>query len=314
MIKHSKELFSKKKSITFLAYLVVCFFCCLPLACTNTQSDDQENGQPVLSPNKVFVVATLYPQYDFARIIAGDKASVSLLLPPGVESHDYEPTPADIKRVREADVFVYTSDQMEPWAASLAKSSGSRSVVVDASVCDTALKSDDPHIWTDPLLAKIMVDNITEGLCEADPMNADFFRERAEEYKILLDQLDDEMINIVAAGTRRTLALGGRNAFANMARRYGLTIYAAYDSCAEEIEPSPQNIAMIIEKVKSEDLPVIYYEELVDAKVARTISEATGKQMLMLHSCHNVSKEELEVVSFLGLMRQNADNIAKGLK
>ncbi|MCL1852700.1 MAG: metal ABC transporter substrate-binding protein [Peptococcaceae bacterium] len=275
------------------------------------------NEQAVLSPVVITIVTTLFPQYDFARAVAGDKANVVLLLPPGVESHEYEPAPADIKRLREADVFVYTSDQMEPWARSLARSSGSRSVVVDASthiMGGMAGEFVDPHIWTNPLYAKTMVDNIAAGLCEADPMNTDFYRERADEYKFQLDQLDEELRQIVDAGSRRTLVLGGRNAFVNLAGHYGLTIYAAYDSCAEETEPHPQNIARIIEMVKAENLPVIYYEELVDARVARTIGETTGKPLLMLHSCHNVSRDELADASFLSLMRQNAANIAKGLE
>lgn len=287
--------------------LILCLPCLFLCSCAV--------DQPVLSTDKVTVVATLFPQYDFARAIAGDKASVILLLPPGVESHEYEPTPADIMSIREADVFVYSSDQMESWARSLVESSGSQAVVVDASAQNTDAVKQDPHIWTDPAYAKMMVDTIAQGLCLADEMNAGYYRNRADEYKSLLDQLDSQLQKIVDDGERRILAIGGRNAFYHLAHRYNLTIYSAYDSCAEETEPNAQNIAKIIETVKSENLPVIYYEELVDAKIARSVGESTGKPLIMLHSCHNISRDDLAAnVTFLDLMRQNASNIAKGLE
>nr|MBP6491946.1 zinc ABC transporter substrate-binding protein [Clostridia bacterium] len=147
--------------------------------------------------NQIIIVATLFPQYDFARQIAGDKAEVTLLLPPGVESHSYEPTPSDIIRINESDLFIYTGKNMEAWSQKIIDGmveTGSKSLVLDVSrgiklETTETLEEDhehlyDPHIWTDPLIAKEMVSNIETALCQLDPVNAEYYKENAEAYRM----------------------------------------------------------------------------------------------------------------------------------
>lgn len=291
---------------------------------------------------KLRIVATLFPQYDFARQIAGDKAEVTLLLPPGVESHSYEPTPSDIIRINESDLFIYTGEYMEAWSQRIIdgmRDSGSRSLVLDVSQGVELVKTEeieaehqhegeeepgheqehehpyDPHIWTDPLAAKTMVTNIRDALCSLDPANADDYKKNAAEYSADLDALDEEFRSIVSSGKRDEIIFGSRFALAYFAKRYGLDYEAAFDSCSSETEPSAKTVAGLIEEIREERIPVIYYAEIEDPKVARSISAETGAKLLLFHSCHNITKEELESgATYLSLMKQNAENLKEGLE
>ncbi|MEL7654684.1 MAG: metal ABC transporter substrate-binding protein, partial [Bacillota bacterium] len=263
--------------------------------------------------SKLQIVATLFPQYDFARQIAGDKAEVLLLLPPGVESHSYEPTPSDIIKINHSDLFLYTGKNMEAWSQKIIEGMTnveSHSVVLDVSKgIELAKTSDieaeyeqeneheheqenehfcDPHIWTDPIFAKVMVANIKEALCELDPANADYYKENAAKYNSELDTLDIEFKTIAQSGKRNEIIFGSRFALYYFAKQYGLNYEAAFDSCSSETEPSAKTVAKLIKKIKQEQIPVIYYAEIEEPTVAKSISEETGAKMLLFHSCHNI--------------------------
>jgi ABC-type metal ion transport system, periplasmic component/surface adhesin len=306
----------------------------------------QEASAEKSSKSKIQIVATLFPQYDFARQIAGDKADVTLLLPPGVESHSYEPTPSDIIKINQSDLFIYTGKYMEAWSQKIIdsmKDSGSKSFVLDVSKGVSLEKTEDevrqhqkgseenegnqkeseghedqlydPHIWTDPMNAKIMAENIADALCSIDPANADYYKENAKTYGIELDELDSQFRTIVQEGKRNELIFGSRFALYYFVKRYGLEYQAAFDSCSSETEPSVKTVAALIKKMKEDKIPVIYYAEMEDPKVARSISSETGSKMLLFHSCHNVTKKELESgATYLSLMKQNAANLKEGLE
>lgn len=277
---------------------------------------------------KLRIITTLFPQYDFARQIAGEYANVTLLLPPGVESHTFEPSPEDIAQIHEADLFVYTGEAMEPWAQSILEAAPVRGVDLSCRVSLSEEEHEeelhghhghdhhgvDPHIWTSPLNAKKMVEELTDALCETDAEHAEIYRMRAQSYIQELEDIDETIRELVDQADRKELVFGGRFAMRYFTDEYGLEYMSAYDSCSEETEPSARAVARLIDHIKEERIPVIYYEELVDPKVARVISEETGAKLLLLHSCHNVSREELEEgVTYLSLMRQNAQHLREGL-
>ena len=136
----------------------------------------------------------------------------------------------------------------------------------------------------------------------------------AAEYKERLDALDERFSEVVETGKRREIVFGGRFALHYFAERYGLTCISAFDSCSGETEPSAGAVAQIIRAIETDGVPVIYYEELTDPKVARSIAEETGAKPLLLHSCHNVSREELQNgATYLSLMEQNVENLREGL-
>lgn len=280
---------------------LLCLF--LLLLLTSCAAPAQEN-------ETVDVVATLFPQYDFTREIAGDLANVTLLLPPGAESHSYEPTPSDLLALERADLVLYTGGEMEPWAEQIVP----EETLVNAAE-RVSLRAHDPHVWTDPQNAVLMAERITDALCAADPTHAAQYRENAAVYLEKLHVLDCAFATAVDSAARKTVVFGGRNAFSYLTERYGLSAVSAYDSCGHESEPSAGAVAEVIDRVKQDAIPVVYYEELVEPKVARLIAEETGAELLLLHSCHNVTQAELDAgVSYLSLMQQNLEHLTKGLR
>jgi len=292
--------------------------------------------KPVISKtnNKISIVATLFPQYDFAKQIVGDKGIVTLLLPPGIESHSYEPAPSDIIKINNSNLFIYTGEYMEAWSQRIIEGMDKSSVVLDVSKGINMIETKDiveanqhekdenlnnknpydPHIWTSPINAKLMVDNILDSLCEIDPDNANYYRNNAESYIAELDGLDAEFRYIVKNGTRNKIIFGSKFALYYFTKESGLSYEAVFDSCSAETEPSAKTVAHLIDEIKEQKIPVIYYEEIAKPKVAKSISEETGAKMLLFHSCHNVTKEEFnQGANYLSLMEQNTKNLKEGL-
>lgn len=291
---------------------------------------------------KIRVVASLFPQFDFARQIAGDRAEVDLLLPPGVESHSFDPSPADILRISGSDVFLYTGKEMEPWANKIIDSingDGPRICNVSQGIdllnlpCHHGKKGDsdgdehckeehhhhhdhglDPHIWLDPTLAVKMVDNIAAALCERDPENRDYYQANAENYRQKLLELDSKFMDMIKASRRKAIVFAGRFAHLYFVNRYGLEYISAFKGCSSDAEPSVKRITKIIEFIRAHGVPVVYYEESTEPKVASSIAEQTGVRALPFYAIHNVTKEQLSRgVTYLDLMAENFENLKQGL-
>lgn len=326
--------------------LAVCFLSGLT-ACGS--ADKYKN----LDEEKITIIATLFPQYDFARQLAGDYADVVLLLPPGVESHSFDPSPTDIIAIQDADIFLYTGPYMESWAADVIEGIEGDTCVVDLSAHVPLVKQEDieeeyervhdghiyedghtyedghdhgssqghthehaydPHIWTNPVFAKIMVEDIAAAMAEADPEHAEDYEKNKQAYIAELELLDEEIRDTVEQAEYRELYFGGRFAMYYFTREYGLTYESVYDSCSSETEPSVRSVMHVINEMEENNIPVIYYEELVDPRIARTIAEETGSRMLLWHSCHSVTKTELaEGITYLELMWNNLENLKIGL-
>jgi zinc transport system substrate-binding protein len=173
----------------------------------------------------------------------------------------------------------------------------------------------DPHIWVDLANDQIMVDTIAKALVEKDPANSAFYLNNAKEYKLKLADLDRRFKETLATAKHKTIIYGGHFAFGYFAKRYGLEHDSPYDGFSPNAEPSPKAIASLIEKLKKSGIKYIYYEELLDPKVARTISQETGAKLELLHGAHNVSKDELtKGVTFIDIMEDNLRKLKVGLE
>lgn len=282
---------------------------------------------------KIKISATLFPQYDFARQIAGDKAEITLILPSGMDSHSYEPTPSDIININKSDLFIYTGEYLESWANDIVGDIDTdKTHVLDVSSGIQLVKEEDehhhddedgdehhhheydPHIWTSPVIAMQMADNIAEALCETDSINSDYYKQNAENYKKQLQELDSEFREIVADGKRNTIYFGGKFALYYFTQEYGLDYVSAFDSCSGETEPSAKVMSEMISSIKENNIPVIYYEEIAEPTVANMIADETGAKPLLFHSCHNVTPEDFKNgTTYIDLMKQNAVNLREGL-
>jgi zinc transport system substrate-binding protein len=319
----------------------------LVISCGDTRPAGTSAGQA----GKVKVIATLFPLYDFARTIGQDRVEVSLLLPPGVEAHSFEPKPSDIVKISGTDLFIYTGKFMEPWVDQVLKGITNPNVrVIDASAGISLLTEEseaheheaghknweagdkggqrdeeggvhrhshagvDPHIWLDLANAAKIVDTITTGLVQFDPAHREPYVRNGEEYKKKLAALDARFMTELSRCPKREVIHGGHFTFGYLARRYNLTYIAALGFTPDS-QPSPRQLAALAKQIKSHGLKYVFYEELMEPRVAETLSRETGAALLMLHGAHNVSKGELERgVSFLSIMEQNLANLKVGLQ
>jgi zinc transport system substrate-binding protein len=274
--------------------------------------------------NKLIVVTTLFPVFDFARAVGGDRADVSTIIPPGVEPHSFEPAPSDMLKVAHAGVFAYAGKVMEPWATSLLNAAENKKLVIaDASQGikfigagagdDDAVSGLDPHFWLDLGNAQTMVKNIAAAFVRSDPANAAYYESNAANLEDRLAAMDTDFSNALKTCAAREIIQGGHMAFGYFAKRYGLK-YVAAEGWSPDAEPSPAKIAALVADVRKLGAKYIFYEELVDPRVARTIAAETGAQMLLLNAAHNVSRAELDAgVTFLDIMRDDLANLKIGL-
>lgn len=278
---------------------------------------------------KITVITSLFPEYDFVKQIGKEKVDVQILLPPGTESHTYEPTPKDIMNINEADMFVFTSDIMEPWADKIASSIDSDTVIMQAGDNINLIEVEhnheehseteethgyDAHVWLNPQNAIQMVENITNKLCEISPENAEYFKNNANEYIKELRSLDNEIEETINNSKRNKLVFGGEFAYIYFINRYNLEYETAYDGCGEGAEPSVAKLKEIVDTINNEQIPVIFYEELSVGKVANMIADETNAKALVFHTAHNVSSEDLENgVTYISIMKQNLENVKQAL-
>lgn len=317
-----------KTLIIFFALYVGLFFV---TGCVRQTSDPiVDSTQSIKETYQLKIIASLFPHYDFARAIAGDFAEVTLILPPGIESHAYEPTPKDIIKITEADLFLYTSETMEPWAQSLIQSIDlNHTRVLDMSVGIDLMAANheasinegvheegeyDPHYWLDPQNAIIMVESIKEALIDAMPEQKALFEANASALIMSLEALDQDFSSAFEKTQSKTILSGGHFAFGYFAKRYGLENLSPYVGFSPDAEPTPKRIANLINTIEQTKAKGIFYEELIDPRVATIISEEAGVQMLLLHGAHNISKDELKSgITYIDIMKGNLERLKIGL-
>ena len=316
-----------KRSRLLLALAAVIAISIVIVALLADKSEKRQDG-------RVSVIATIFPVYDFVRAVGGDRVTVSMLMPPGTEAHSYEPKPSDIGKLNKAGLFVFMGDDMEPWASDLTAGlgpEGPKVLEAGQGVPVLLLESEehshgegsveghgdgnghDPHIWLDFTNASYIVGRIAEVLSDIDPEGTGYYSANAADYVAKLADLDAAFREAVEGSSTRVIVHGGHYAFGYLANRYGLE-YVAAQGLSPDSEPGPKQLMQLMEVIKQTGAKYIFYEELVEPKMAKAISEETGIGMLLLHAGHNVSKQQFESgATFLDLMRGNLENLRIGL-
>lgn len=311
----------KNKTLFSVGAAVLCLAAIFTAAACRRSAD-----VPAAGARRLKVVTTIFPLYDMARVIGGDRAEVTLLLPPGVEAHSFEPKPGDMARINEADLFVYTGKFMEPWAEDILGSVTNKELLaVDAGRGAKMIEggghghggapgAPDPHIWLDFDNAKVMAGNISAALESKDPAGGDFYRRAAAAYKAELTALDSAYRTGLSSCRTKEIIYGGHYAFGYPARRYGLK-YLAAQGLSPDSEPTARDLAALIERVRKDGVKFIFYEELASPKIAETIAGETGARMLLLNAAHNVGRDQVERgVSFFDILQKNLDTLKTGLE
>jgi zinc transport system substrate-binding protein len=283
---------------------------------------------------KINVVATIFPPYDFVREIAGDKVNLTMLLKPGAESHSFEPTPQDIIKVRNCDVFIYVGGESDAWVEQILESvDTSRMNIVSLMDCVEVVEElvvegmeeeeeeeeaegpeYDEHVWTSPKNAQLIVQKIAGVLARRDGPNAAEYEKNTASYLAKLTDLDASFRNMITGAKRKTFIFGDRFPFRYFADAYGLSYFAAFPGCSTETECSAATIAFLVDKVRAEKIPVVFHIELSNEKIADTICEETGAKKLLLHAVHNISKNDFERgANYYDLMSRNVQNLKEAL-
>lgn len=321
----------KKYIVAIISFIILIIVMTIIVMCFKTES-------VVKDEEKLQIVATLFPQYDFAKQIVKNKADVKLLLNSGVETHNYEPTGKDmITILSNSDMFLYTGTNLEPWTEKIVQnlettnckivnvSDGIELITIEEFE-ERHINSEilieeheeehkhqeiyDGHIWQNPKNAVKMLDNVLKALCEIDPDNAEYYTKNAEEYRNQILELDGELRNIVNQSERKEIAVGGEFAYAYLVEEYGINFVSVYTNCGEGEDPSIAKVKSVIDYINKYNIPVVYYEELSEGTVAKMIAEETEAEPLVLYSIHNGDTEKDTYVS---LMSKNLENLKKGL-
>lgn len=315
----------KRTGIAFITLLMLLLLC----ACGGGAYESGGEG--------IEIVTTVFPAFDFAREIAGERANVCLLVPPGSETHSFEPTAQDILRIQSCALFVCNGGESEAWVEQILDGIEEEVPTLRMLECVETLEEEtkegmqtarhehedhgerreaeyDEHVWTSPVNAAKICAAICERLCAADGANAEYYRERLARYTEKLMQLDAEFRETVENAARRTVIFADRFPVRYFVEEYGLEYFAAFPGCQDDTEPSAKTVAFLIDKVRAEETPAVMYIEFSNEKMADVICEDTGCQKLLFHSCHNVSRDELmNGASYLKLMERNAESLREAL-
>ena len=291
--------------------------------------------------DKLTVVATVFPAYDFARAVGGEAAEVSLLLPPGAESHSDEPTPADIMAVQQCDLFLYLGGESDTWVETILESVEPQGTTLRMIDCVDLLEEEtvegmeshedehdhdeglglgevvgyDEHVWTAPRNAAQITRAIGAEMEALDPSNAAFYAANAADYAGQIEALDQEFADFFAGVADRTMVFGDRFPLRYFADEFDIPYYAAFPGCSTQPEPSAATIAFLTEQVREEGISTVWYIEFSNHLVADSIAEAAGAETAMFHSCHNVSADDLAAgATYISLMTDNLETLRQHMR
>lgn len=296
----------------------------LLLSCSETENQDEKSFS---------VVAVDFPSYDAARAILGSDDNLVMLLPPGTESHSYDPTPRDMILLSESDLVVYTGGPSDEWVVSILSSldekpasfalteqvrllaeetkDGMEHAEDDHDHIDQGI---DEHVWTSPVNEIAIIASLQYLMSSIDADNADTYRKNAEDYIDKLHELDSEIREVVDNAPRRTLIFASRFPLLYFVREYGLDYYAAFPGCAEETEPSARTVAFLIDMAREIDVPCILNIELSSDMIARVIASEAGCGIATFNTLHNVTAADFhQGKTYIDLMSENLTTLREAL-
>ena len=308
--------------------------------CGKTNTSDTSGG------DRIRVVTTIFPEYDWVRQIVGDDAGrveLTLLLDSGVDLHSYQPTVDDIIKVSSCDMFIYVGGESDKWVKDVLKEAVNKDMVVISllDVLGDLVKEEeavegmqeehghehedeeegpeyDEHVWLSVKNAERLCRYISSKLCELDAAGKDRYTANTDAYAKKLSALDKKYEETVGAADTKTLVFGDRFPFRYLADDYGLDYYAAFAGCSAESEASFETIAFLAGKVDELGLKAIMQIEGSDGKIARTIKETTASKdqaILTLDSMQSAAASDIHGgTTYLSIMEKNLEVLKDALK
>ena len=341
-----------KKKIFKILSLVIATSMFLAGCTSNSTNQSQEKKEEKNNEKKIKVIASMYPMYDFASKIAGDKAEVENIIPNGTEAHGWEPSAADIAKLEEADVFVYNGAGMEGWVDKVIESLSNKDLIkVEASNGIDLIKNEDdhehhdedhdhdhdhdekqdvhkeeehhdehhhhgefdPHVWLSIRDAKKEMENIKNALVQADSENKDYYEENYQKYAKEFDELDKLFEETLKPYAGKSIVVA-HEAFAYLGKDYGIS-QLGIEGVYEDSEPDPARMKEIVEFVKENNVKVIFFETLASPKVSEVIAKETGAMTDVLNPIEGLSEDEVkEGKEYISIMKDNLKAIENSFK
>lgn len=345
-----------KKYISMMLAVVMAVFC-LSACGQSSSTDSTENPaqtEPAVteesttnpteeaSADKLKIVTTIFPEYDWVRQIAGDQISnmeLTMLLDNGVDLHSYQPTADDIMKISDCDIFVYVGGESDEWVEDALKEAVNKDMQVInlLEVLGDSVKTEemvegmqetehdheheeeaDEHVWLSLKNAQTLSNAIASALETADPANKETYAANAASYVEKLAALDTQYQEAVNNASQKTLLFGDRFPFRYLVDDYGLSYYAAFAGCSAESEASFETISFLAQKVDELGLKNVLTIEKSDQKITKTIIENTrdiNQNILTLDSMQSTTSDDVaNGTTYLSVMENNLSVLKEALQ
>lgn len=302
----------KKIISIFLLFVVTFAFC----SC----------GEVKRSTGKISVVTTIFPYYDFARSVSKGTCEVDMLLKPGSDVHSFEPTPSDILKIRNADLFIYNGGESDEWVDSILESLGDTDKPVVMKMTDyvkplTEMDADhhaedeeDEHIWTSLDNAKTLVSKISDEVSKLDSKNKSIYHRNGLDYIEKISKVQSEIENTVNSSESKKIVVGDRFPLLYFATEFSLDWECAFPGCSTETEPSLDRLSKLTDTIEKDKIKTILKLEMSENKVADTLADETNTKVRTFYSAESVSKEDFaNNVTYVDLMERNNNALKEAL-
>ncbi|MBS3923218.1 MAG: zinc ABC transporter substrate-binding protein [Nitrosarchaeum sp.] len=295
---------------------IIAIIITIPLISFAVFSTDS-NQSKKSNESKLQVMSSFYPLHEFSQKVGQDKVDTKLLVPVGIEPHDWEPTIKDVQQMQKSDLIIINGIGFESWTDKLTEMNY-QGIVVDtsngiieknieeSSINENVVTSGDPHIWLNPVFAKIQVQNIATAFSKSDPENEKYYKENAANYITELDLLDLKIRKELSNCNQDFIAF--HNAFSYFSNEYGLIQHTILPSNTPHAEPTAKTLENVINKAKDLNLDVIFTEETADPKTSQVIANEIGGRILVL--------SPLEIGddgTYISRMTENLNNLKEAL-
>ena len=302
----------KKIISIFLLFVVTFAFC----SC----------GEVERSTGKISVVTTIFPYYDFARSVSKGTCDVDMLLKPGSDVHSFEPTPSDILKIRNADLFIYNGGESDEWVDSILESLGDTDKPVVMKMTDyvkplTEMDADhhaedeeDEHIWTSLDNAKTLVSKISDEVSKLDSKNKSIYYRNGLDYIEKINKVQSEIENTVNSSKSKKIVVGDRFPLLYFATEFSLDWECAFPGCSTETEPSLDRLSKLTDTIEKDKIKTILKLEMSENKVADTLADETNTKVRTFYSAESVSKEDFaNNVTYVDLMERDNNALKEAL-
>ncbi len=292
----------------------------IPISSVYVWNSDQSFVSASSGTAELSAIVSFYPLYEFTKQVGQDKVNVSLLIPPVIEPHDWEPTVNDLQKMHEADLIVINGIGFESWADDI-DTVNSDVIIVDTSKGISIIDGDmieansdlhdhsvgDPHIWLNPVMAKTQVQNIVDALISIDPDNEKFYIQNAKSYQDKLDALDAKIKDELSPCNKDFIAF--HNAFTYFAVEYGLNQHSIVNSNEPNIGPTLKTLETVINLAQTFDIDVVFTEETVDTRTSQVIANEIGARVLVLSPIETIGDDS----DYFLKMENNLSNLKEAL-